>query len=259
MGKTDIRDPDAVAEGHPEVAYQAFDLIEAGPERIQEMLTEMLELFDRGALEPLPVTAWDIRRAPEAFRFMSQARHTGKIVLSLPAAIDSEGTALVTGGTGVLGGLLARHLVSEHGVRHLLLASRRGEGPRVLLSCEPSWSRWVPASRSPRVTCLIVSSWSSSLGLVSQEEHPLRVIVHAAGVLDDGVIGSLTAERVDRVLAAKVDAAWHLHQLTQHLDLQAFICFSSAAGVLGSPGQGNYAAANAFWTRLLLTGVRGAW
>ncbi len=86
MGKTDVRDAARVAEEHPGVAYRAFDLLEAGPERIQEMLGELLELFEGGALEPLPMRAWDVRRAPEAFRFMSQARHTGKIALTLPAA-----------------------------------------------------------------------------------------------------------------------------------------------------------------------------
>ena len=127
MGKTDIRDPDEVSEKYPGVSYRAFDLIEAGPQRIQEMLGQLLELFGVGVLKPLPVTAWDIRRAPEAFRFMSQARHTGKIVLSPPSSIDPQGTVLITGGTGTLGTLLARHLVSEHGVGHLLLATRRGE------------------------------------------------------------------------------------------------------------------------------------
>ena len=126
MGKTDIRDPGEVAEAHPGVGYQAFDLMEAGPERIQEMLAELVGLFEVSALEPLPVRAWDIRRAPEAFRFMSQARHIGKIVLSLPSAIDPQGTVLMTGGTGTLGALIARHLVTRHGVGHLLLASRRG-------------------------------------------------------------------------------------------------------------------------------------
>ncbi len=125
MGKTDIRDADAVAGERPGVRYRAFDLLEAGLERVEEMLGGLLELFADGTLEPLPVTACDIRRAPAAFRFMSQARHTGKIVLSLPVPLDAGGTVLMTGGTGVLGGLVARHLVVEHGVRELLLVSRQ--------------------------------------------------------------------------------------------------------------------------------------
>ena len=103
MGKTDIRDPGQVAAAHPGVSYQAFDLAEAGPERIQEMLKELLRLLQEGVLRHLPLGSWDVRRAPEAFRFMSQARHTGKIVLQVPPPFDSGGTVLVTGGTGGLG------------------------------------------------------------------------------------------------------------------------------------------------------------
>ncbi|MEU8347979.1 polyketide synthase dehydratase domain-containing protein, partial [Spirillospora sp. NPDC048832] len=117
MGKTDVRDPEAVAAAHPGVAYRAYDLLDAGPERIQEMLVELRELFDRGALRPLPVTAWDVRRAPEAVRFLSQARHVGKVALTVPPAADPDGLVLITGGTGTLGRLVARHLVERHGVR----------------------------------------------------------------------------------------------------------------------------------------------
>ena len=130
MGKADVRDPDVVAAAHPGVAYRAFDLMEAGGERIGVMLDELLGLFEGGALRGLPVAVWDVRRAPEAFRFMQQARHTGKIVLSVPSALDPAGTVLVTGGTGALGALTARHLVTGHGVRRLLLVSRRGAGGR---------------------------------------------------------------------------------------------------------------------------------
>ncbi|NBH12545.1 polyketide synthase dehydratase domain-containing protein, partial [Amycolatopsis sp. SID8362] len=125
MGKADVRDAGDVAAAHPGVAYQAFDLVEAGPDRIRELFTEVIALFEAGALTPLPVRTWDVRRAPEAFRFVSQAKHVGKVVLTMPSCFG-PGTVLITGGTGALGGLLARRLVTGHGVRDLVLLSRRG-------------------------------------------------------------------------------------------------------------------------------------
>ena len=101
-------------------------MADAGPDRIQQMLRELLTLFEGGVLSPLPITAFDVRQAPAAFRYLSQARHTGKLVLTLPQPLDPEGTVLITGGTGTLGALTARHLVTRHGVRHLLLISRHG-------------------------------------------------------------------------------------------------------------------------------------
>jgi acyl transferase domain-containing protein/NADPH:quinone reductase-like Zn-dependent oxidoreductase/short-subunit dehydrogenase/acyl carrier protein len=245
MGKTDIRDPVEVAAAHPGVLYRAFDLSEVGAERLQEILGELLGLFRSGRLAALPVRAWDVRRAPEAFRFMSQARHTGKIVLSLPAGVESEGTVLITGGTGMLGALLARHLVSRHGARHLLLASRRGpdaEGAAELQAELESLGAEV------RIAACDVSRPEGLEGLLGSigAQHPLTGVVHAAGALDDGVIDALTPERLNRVLAPKADAAWHLHRLTEHMDLSMFVLFSAAAAAFGSPGQGNYAAANAF-------------
>ncbi|WP_263986768.1 acyltransferase domain-containing protein, partial [Streptomyces sp. NK15101] len=119
MGKTDLRDPALIAAEHPGVDYRFFDLLQEPAERIGEMLTAVMGLLSSGALTPLPVSTWDVRRAPEAFRYVSQARHVGKVVLTLPAALDPEGTVLVTGATGALGGLVARHLVTEHGARRL--------------------------------------------------------------------------------------------------------------------------------------------
>ncbi|MFH9067759.1 zinc-binding dehydrogenase, partial [Streptomyces coeruleorubidus] len=117
MGKTDIREAEEVAADYPEVAYHAFDLRDTSPERIQEALRDLRRLFENQVLQPLPTTTWDIHRAPEALRHLSQARHIGKVVLTLEPSLDPQGTVLITGGTGGLGGVLARHLVSVHGMR----------------------------------------------------------------------------------------------------------------------------------------------
>ncbi|MDX3745666.1 SDR family NAD(P)-dependent oxidoreductase [Streptomyces sp. AK08-02] len=244
MGKTDIRDADAVAAAHPGVRYQAYDLAEAGPERIAETLDLILDLFRQGALTPLPLTCWDVRRAPEAFRYVGQARHTGKNVLLTPTAPNPDGTALITGGTGTLGRLVARHLVTGHGIRHLLLTSRSGpEAPGAAELCDELAALGaevgvVACDAADRDRLAEVLAGISAA-------HPLTAVVHAAGVLDDAVVSSLTTDRLERVLRPKTDAALNLHELTRDDDLAAFVLFSSAAALLGGGGQANYAAANA--------------
>ncbi|WP_435885455.1 SDR family NAD(P)-dependent oxidoreductase, partial [Streptomyces tauricus] len=245
LGKTDVRDPEQLAETFPDVAYQTFDLLQPAPERLQLMLTEITELLERGSLKPLPVTAWDMRRARQAFRTLSQARHVGKNVLTIPAPLDVTGTVLVTGGTGVVGAATARHLVAAHGMRHLVLTSRRGmEAPGAAELVEELAGLGAQAS----VVACDVADRDELASLLAEipAEHPLTAVMHSAGVLADGVIGSLTEEHVHQVLRPKVDAALNLHELTRDMDLSAFVLFSSAAGVLGSPGQSNYAAGNAF-------------
>ncbi|MGW3572492.1 type I polyketide synthase, partial [Streptomyces sp. NPDC000941] len=161
-----------------------------------------------------------------------------------PWALDPAGTVLITGGTGVLGGLIARHLVMAHGVRQLLMVGRRGtqaEGVRALAAELEAVGATVTVAACDAADR---EALATLLGSVP-EQHPLTAVVHAAGVLDDGTIPSLTPERIDTVFRAKVVPALLLHELTRDADLAAFVMFSSAASVLGSPGQGNYAAANA--------------
>ncbi|MFI6457765.1 SDR family NAD(P)-dependent oxidoreductase, partial [Streptosporangium amethystogenes] len=261
LGKLDIRDQ----ERFPGLSYHWFDVADAGPERLRQILGELVKLFAAGELRPLPFTAWDVRRGREAFRFMSQARHTGKIVLTMPRRWNPEGTVLITGGTGGLGAEVARHLVAEHGVRHLLLASRRGlDAPGVVELRAELIAHGVEVT----VAACDVADRDQVAALLARvdTEHPLTAVIHTAGVLDDGTIASLTAERLDAVLRPKVDAAWHLHELTREADLAGFVVFSSLAGVMGNAGQGNYAAANVWLDGLMarrraqgLPGLSLAW
>ncbi|MFE9466670.1 SDR family NAD(P)-dependent oxidoreductase [Streptomyces virginiae] len=253
MGKTDRREPAGVAAAHPGVTYRTYDVRDPGPDRIQEIFAELLTLFERGALQAPPVAAWDLRRASDAFRHLSEARHIGKVVLDLvdeDERWDTSRAVLITGGLGWLGRLAARHLVAGHGIRQLVLMGRGLPGEDA--------ARDIAALRDlgadvRTVACDAADRDALAAALSGLAGAGVRVggVVHAAGVLDDGLLTSLTAASLERTLRPKVDAALNLHELTEPLGLDAFVAFSSLAGTLSAPGQAGYAAGNAFLDGLM--------
>ncbi|GGV14052.1 type I polyketide synthase [Streptomyces spectabilis] len=166
-----------------------------------------------------------------------------------PAAPQPElapgGTVLITGGTGALGALFARHLITSYGVEHLVLTSRRGEEAPGAAELADELTRLGARVRIAACDASDREALRAVLDAVPAD-HPLTGVVHTAGVIDDGIITALTPERLTTVLRPKVDAAWHLHELTHDQPLTLFALFSSVAGVIGSPGQANYSAANLF-------------
>ncbi|MEU5367272.1 SDR family NAD(P)-dependent oxidoreductase, partial [Streptomyces sp. NPDC005925] len=245
MGKTDLREPEPVALEHPGVAYESFDLVaDAGPGRLGRMLDRLGELFAGGDLVPLPVAARPLGRAREAFRFMSRAKHTGKLVLDVPAPLDPDGTVLVTGGTGTIGAAVAEHLARTGEAARLLLVSRSGAAAD---GAEELAARLAELGAEATFVAADLSEPGTVAELIAgiDPAHPLTGVVHAAGVLDNALIGSQSPESLARVWSAKAAAAHRLHEATRGTRLGLFVMFSSFASTLGTPGQANYSAANA--------------
>ncbi|MEU0163402.1 SDR family NAD(P)-dependent oxidoreductase [Streptomyces sp. NPDC006261] len=245
MGKTDQRDPGEVAAAHGGAAYTAFDIRQAGPDGIRRMLAELLRLFEDGTLTPPPVTLRHLRDAPAAFRYVAEARHVGKVVLTV-RDFETDRAVLVSGGLGTLGGLVARYLVTRHGVRDLVLTGRRG--PATPGSAALAAELRGLGARVTVAACDAGDRAALAALLAGLAERGIRIgsVVHAAGSTQDAAIGSLTRDDVTDVVRGKAVAALNLHELTADLGLSSFVLFSSVAGVTGSAGQGNYAAANAF-------------
>jgi phthiocerol/phenolphthiocerol synthesis type-I polyketide synthase C len=259
IGKTDILGHQQLdmAPFDKSISFLAIDLLELNrsrPEVGERLLREVVEMFERGELRPLPVRTFPITAAVEAFQYMARARHIGKVALScavekveveaLSTPVRADGTYLVTGGTGGLGLCVARWLV-ENGARHLVLLSRSapGEAAQVAMAELRQAAARVEALQ---VDVADAAALAEALVGVRRSFPPLRGVLHCAGVLADGTLPQLDRERFRTVTRPKIDGAWNLHRTTAEDPLEVFVLFSSAASLLGSPGQANYCAANAF-------------
>ncbi|MGR9105452.1 MAG: amino acid adenylation domain-containing protein [Gammaproteobacteria bacterium] len=253
LGKIGIRSIEQMRMERPDAAYFPFDFkecAEAEPSLSSTILNQVTAAFDRGELQPLPCRAFPMRSALEAFRCMQRARHFGKIVLTLPTLpldedgtlIHSDGSYLVTGGLGGIGSHVARWLVAQ-GARQLVLAGRHGadapEAEALLNDLRQQGATVLPVQAD-------VGQAAEAEKLIEYCPLPLRGIFHAAGLVDDAILEQQSLAKWTRVAGPKAAGAWHLHRLSRTLDIDCFVCFSSMAAPLGSAGQGNYAAANAF-------------
>lgn len=250
IGKTDIWDAASVAKAYPGVRYHALylgDLSDSDPMRIQQMLSDIVaDMRPGGSLHPLPQTTFDLVEAERAFRYMGQGMHTGKVVLTQRpgAPIRHDGTYIVTGGLTGLGLTTARWLARQ-GAGGIALCGRREPSAEALKAIAEMESAGAKV-RAFRLDVADPVSLRAMLDEARSTFGPVRGVFHAAGVLDDGMLSEQTAERFAAVMAPKVRGGWALHDLTLADPVEHFVLYSSAAAVLSSPGQGNYAAANAF-------------
>ena len=247
----------AVAEGAgvPDLAHAAlWGLLRCARSEHSDRWLGLVDL-DRGEGAPsLLAAALTASDEPEAalrngVRLAPRLAATGPGRVPALGPMTPDGTVLITGGTGGLGALVARHLVERQGIRHLLLTSRRGlEAP----GAADLAAQLAALGASVTVAACDVADQPALAALLATVpvQHPLTAVFHAAGLLDDGMLPSLTPERVTAVLRPKVDGAWNLHVLTKEQPLSAFVLFSGAAGLLGNAGQGSYAAANTWMDAL---------
>jgi amino acid adenylation domain-containing protein len=260
LGKRDIYEGGhlGLQPFHRNLTYTAVDLTQLALDRPVEAHALMAAAVDRvatGVEEPPPITTFGLDEATDAFRFVAQARHIGKVVLQVGSAphavrprrdrtrIHGDATYLVSGGLGGFGLATARWLV-DRGARHLVLLSRSGvpRGP----AADLDELRELADVRLERVDVADTAALGAVLDRVRAGLPPVRGVVHTAMVLDDDTLAQLDTDRVDAVLAPKLAGAWNLHRLTEQDPLELFVLYSSMASVFGHPVQANYAAANAF-------------
>ncbi|MBK8323387.1 MAG: SDR family NAD(P)-dependent oxidoreductase [Betaproteobacteria bacterium] len=257
IGKRDILRPERFVRKRPEGAYHAIDLAAMrveDPAGTEALFSHVMQSVEEKAFRPLPVQAFALERAAEAFRYMAMARHVGKVVLTQhdPGAasldgLDAGATYLVTGGLGGLGLLTAGRLV-ERGARHLVLVGRRAPPPPATQAIDAMRARGATVT----VTLADLSRPEAVRHVLAAipPMRPLRGIVHSAGVLEDGALMQQDWERFSRPLGPKVDGSWALHSAPEAARLDFLVLYSSMAAMLGSSGQGNHAAANAFMDAL---------
>jgi NADP-dependent 3-hydroxy acid dehydrogenase YdfG/acyl carrier protein len=217
------------------------------------------------AEHPNRILAIDTDTTPPNPTLLTAAHHTGEPQLAIrdnqlltprltrtrtttpttPPALNPDGTILITGGTGTLGALTAHHLTTHYGARHLLLASRTGPNNPHTTQLKTELEN---NGATVTITACDTTDPQQLATLINNidETHPLTAVIHCAGTLNDATITTMTTDQLHHTLHPKIDAAWHLHQLTKNTPLAAFILYSSAAGTIDSPGQANYAAANTF-------------
>jgi NADPH:quinone reductase-like Zn-dependent oxidoreductase len=250
IAKRDVWSPERVRQARPDVDYHVLALdawVAQQPGRVGALLRQIAGRLGSGELRPLRRRLHPLAEAAAAFRHMQQARHTGKIVLTVGRAAVRPGAAyLVTGGLGALG-LAACEWLAGRGAAAVVLAGRRAP--------DEAARRRLAALRRSQGGCAIhthaadvaeADQAADLVGRFGRDWPPLAGVIHAAGVVDDGVLTEQTAERLEQVLRPKVRGAWNLHRATAGLDLDFFVLYSSAAAVLGTAGQAGYAAANAF-------------
>jgi myxalamid-type polyketide synthase MxaB len=255
IGKVGTWNQAQVAEQRADISYFPFDLLEVSrqdPDLINRMFAELRQQFVDGKLQPLPYKVFSIQQADDAFRYMAQAKHIGKVVISLPASnqvVKTDGSYLITGGMGALG-LQVANWLAEEGAKHLILLGRSKPG----ISAQQEIEQLKQQGITVDLIQIDLSDHQAVTNLFEKfnsTQTKIKGIIHAAGILDDGLLKTISWSRFQRVLQPKVAGTWNLHQATAKLPLDWFVCFSSVVSVLGAAGQSNYATANAFMDNLM--------
>ncbi|MVF11049.1 SDR family NAD(P)-dependent oxidoreductase [Ketobacter sp. MCCC 1A13808] len=250
IGKADIWTQDRVTAFRDDIYYEAFDLVVVtlqDPMALRKLMDEIVENIEAGHYKPLPFTVFRHKEAMEAFRYMAQGKHVGKILINRDdpeITVQSDRSYLITGASGGLGMLFANWF-ADQGAGEVILAARRD-----VRDVDAEGVKEIEA-KGTKVTTVKADSGDAEsvqamISAVQENSLPLAGVIHAAGVLADAFVVNQDMASFEKVMAPKLAGAWYLHNATKHLNLDMFVLFSSLSSLLGAPGQANYAAANAF-------------